>query len=302
LLEAYLDESGTHTDSPIVTVGGLMATTEDWRRLSDSWRAQLDRYQVSYFHAAEFEARRGPFQRLGSDDRLELQTGLIDLIRNTPSLGHTFSLHRGSPESWEGPNERFLREPYQAVLPSCVAEFAIRSPSFRVGSSEQDQRVDYICDTQKQWGPAAVEVVRGMRTAEELAEFRDRIGDFRFGNSRKLPPLQAADLLVYEVLKDRLNRGVRLERRSFTRLQSGKMQLMQHWGNRQDFETLGATVYFKEYLLPRANAGLAVLREPGSTRREGDRPAPIPKVGRNDPCPCGSEKKYKKCHGHATDA
>jgi len=32
------------------------------------------------------------------------------------------------------------------------------------------------------------------------------------------------------------------------------------------------------------------------------RPAPLPgrpkeKVGRNDPCPCGSGKKYKKCHG-----
>jgi preprotein translocase subunit SecA len=24
------------------------------------------------------------------------------------------------------------------------------------------------------------------------------------------------------------------------------------------------------------------------------------KVGRNDPCPCGSGKKYKKCHGAAT--
>jgi uncharacterized protein YecA (UPF0149 family) len=24
-----------------------------------------------------------------------------------------------------------------------------------------------------------------------------------------------------------------------------------------------------------------------------------PKVGRNDPCPCGSGKKYKKCHGLA---
>jgi len=23
------------------------------------------------------------------------------------------------------------------------------------------------------------------------------------------------------------------------------------------------------------------------------------KVGRNDPCPCGSGKKYKKCHGRA---
>lgn len=33
----------------------------------------------------------------------------------------------------------------------------------------------------------------------------------------------------------------------------------------------------------------------------GARPLPVPakakKVGRNDPCPCGSGKKYKKCHG-----
>ncbi len=27
-----------------------------------------------------------------------------------------------------------------------------------------------------------------------------------------------------------------------------------------------------------------------------------PKVGRNDPCPCGSGKKYKKCHGLTSDA
>ncbi|NIU63627.1 MAG: zinc chelation protein SecC [Pseudomonas stutzeri] len=24
---------------------------------------------------------------------------------------------------------------------------------------------------------------------------------------------------------------------------------------------------------------------------------PLKDVGRNDPCPCGSGKKYKKCHG-----
>ena len=26
----------------------------------------------------------------------------------------------------------------------------------------------------------------------------------------------------------------------------------------------------------------------------------VPKVGRNDPCPCGSGKKYKKCCGANT--
>ena len=27
---------------------------------------------------------------------------------------------------------------------------------------------------------------------------------------------------------------------------------------------------------------------------------PIAKVGRNEPCPCGSGKKYKQCHGQLT--
>jgi preprotein translocase subunit SecA len=31
--------------------------------------------------------------------------------------------------------------------------------------------------------------------------------------------------------------------------------------------------------------------KPAGQRRDGA------KVGRNDPCPCGSGKKYKKCHG-----
>jgi preprotein translocase subunit SecA len=49
----------------------------------------------------------------------------------------------------------------------------------------------------------------------------------------------------------------------------------------------------------------------GASAPQGPRPARVggddaavkqvrrdePKVGRNDPCPCGSGKKYKKCHG-----
>jgi preprotein translocase subunit SecA len=36
-------------------------------------------------------------------------------------------------------------------------------------------------------------------------------------------------------------------------------------------------------------------------QRPVSKPAPVvnkmPKVGRNDPCPCGSGKKFKQCHG-----
>jgi preprotein translocase subunit SecA len=40
--------------------------------------------------------------------------------------------------------------------------------------------------------------------------------------------------------------------------------------------------------------------EDGSVSEEADvatAVAEVPKVGRNDPCPCGSGKKYKQCHG-----
>ena len=40
-----------------------------------------------------------------------------------------------------------------------------------------------------------------------------------------------------------------------------------------------------------AAQGGYVQSAPQTVHREG------PKVGRNDPCPCGSGKKYKHCHG-----
>ena len=33
------------------------------------------------------------------------------------------------------------------------------------------------------------------------------------------------------------------------------------------------------------------------TATSAPRPVTANKIGRNDPCPCGSGKKYKKCHG-----
>jgi preprotein translocase subunit SecA len=47
--------------------------------------------------------------------------------------------------------------------------------------------------------------------------------------------------------------------------------------------------------------------KPTDARLAGDGPrqprkAPASKkVGRNDPCPCGSGKKYKNCHGKAAE-
>jgi preprotein translocase subunit SecA len=49
-----------------------------------------------------------------------------------------------------------------------------------------------------------------------------------------------------------------------------------------------------------ANVTYTHPNEDGSVSQERDPAtavADVPKVGRNDPCPCGSGKKYKHCHG-----
>jgi preprotein translocase subunit SecA len=53
-----------------------------------------------------------------------------------------------------------------------------------------------------------------------------------------------------------------------------------------------------------SRSAAAVAQAPAPARTGGDDVVKTvrreePKVGRNDPCPCGSGKKYKKCHGAA---
>ena len=60
-------------------------------------------------------------------------------------------------------------------------------------------------------------------------------------------------------------------------------------------ETAGTIIKPTEVVIEAFDAAL-------SGRRPGERQGTIvaaEKVGRNEPCPCGSGKKYKKCHGEA---
>ena len=50
------------------------------------------------------------------------------------------------------------------------------------------------------------------------------------------------------------------------------------------------------------NSGADPAADPAAEQRAGNPKVETfvreqPKVGRNDPCPCGSGKKYKQCHG-----
>lgn len=53
----------------------------------------------------------------------------------------------------------------------------------------------------------------------------------------------------------------------------------------------------KSNALPSVNTGRQQINRPEGTGPQQPQRREESKVGRNDPCPCGSGKKYKNCHG-----
>ena len=59
----------------------------------------------------------------------------------------------------------------------------------------------------------------------------------------------------------------------------------------QAIERQGESFSNVTYTHPTEDGGVATETDPATVA------ADVPRVGRNDPCPCGSGQKYKNCHG-----
>ncbi len=64
----------------------------------------------------------------------------------------------------------------------------------------------------------------------------------------------------------------------------------------EDLEVRAERISNITYTAPTETGEVETVLDPGTARQQTPATA-LPRVGRNDPCPCGSGKKYKQCHG-----
>ena len=64
-----------------------------------------------------------------------------------------------------------------------------------------------------------------------------------------------------------------------------------------DLEERAERIANVTYTGPTETGELQTTLEEESQRKQALPASSLPRVGRNDPCPCGSGKKYKLCHG-----
>lgn len=84
------------------------------------------------------------------------------------------------------------------------------------------------------------------------------------------------------------------------RLPAPLKQALQAYADEAGISLNTACVLAVQNFLPFAARNLRSLRlASGQRTATAPKPTsgPVPKAGRNEPCPCGSGKKYKHCHG-----
>jgi preprotein translocase subunit SecA len=68
----------------------------------------------------------------------------------------------------------------------------------------------------------------------------------------------------------------------------------------EEMESRAENIANVTYTAPTETGDVETTVDEASQRRAQAQALPagaVPRVGRNDPCPCGSGKKYKLCHG-----
>lgn len=202
MLRAYFDESGHYTDPGVhvIGIGGWCAPLEAWERFEATWIATLrdSEFQIPEgheFHANSFAQRQGDFKDWPEQRRQNLLARLMGIISRDAGMpiGTVIakSTYNGASQILES-----LTNPYYGCLIFSLKNAAEYLDRLQLPEEEQ---VEIICDEQGQFSSLALRVFQQIREDPTYSEISRRLASIAFAPSCKVVPLQAADLMIYEL-------------------------------------------------------------------------------------------------------
>lgn len=203
VIRAYLDDSGTHRDSPVVVVAGFLGSEDEWKALEPSWQARLAQDGVKRFHMTHCLAGEKEF---GAKPRWRRDLLIDDL---TAIIGARDLL---------GISAVMLLEDWDAIV---VAEYpdvldVMESPYYTLSSSCIQQAARYTEDRFN--GKESLSIIYDCRPQDSSRQralgdlykaheyWGKSIVSISPGNSAQFIPLQAADLFANELYRNHVGR------------------------------------------------------------------------------------------------
>jgi hypothetical protein len=190
MLHAYIDDSGTHDDAEIVSMGAFIASFEDWAAFELDWCSILDREPVPAFHMSHCEAGSKPFD-WEWPRRAALIHDLRHVIIRCQLLGTAFSVSR---KDWDelvvGSHREFLGNSIEMAFGGAIAQLIQLARQLYKG-----QQIAIVVDDQKQ---RSEDLGRIAQHYKDLKDKFPEIASIVFASMQSCVPLQAADMLAWE--------------------------------------------------------------------------------------------------------
>jgi hypothetical protein len=223
LLSAYFDESGTHGNSDIIMIAGLLGSADQWAAFETAWSERLANVEILSFHASACDAADAEFANLAEPFRSALFNGLSQVICDSKLVGVNGTVWRAAWEAYKKRDPVHYPEPYYFCFDFCLGQIASWSKANAGG-----EPVALIFADQDEYESRALESYRAFK---RLSPLKDDIASLTFADPCKFRPLQGADLFAYELYRYALDRRknpsvIEPARRAAQNFEKAKLQII----------------------------------------------------------------------------
>lgn len=217
---AFIDDSGSHTQSPLMILAALVARKKQWDNFSDEWQAGLDADgRIDYFKSYEAITLTGCFEGLTRKEATAKTDMLTDITLKHIFYGMLSAVHwrdfaeiiQGSGVRPKGQMKYFVRHPYFICFHdviSCVGQAHMNLRNYG--------KVDFMFDNQGKWGDRCIRLFNELKP-NMPQPLRDVLGEAHQGDDKVYLPLQAADLIAWQMRNKNLVAG-KLSTRSYAKI------------------------------------------------------------------------------------
>jgi hypothetical protein len=210
MIRVYMDDSGTHRDSPYCLIAGYWGGVNQWLKFERDWHGILTAYNVHEFHAKEYWARDEKQQRVGpykgwtDQRRKHFLFELLSVIGAYKLFPFAHGVRRSEWNKQSQPERQLLCGGHSLKAPDNPMFMAFRVCILRtISYCRPGVVMHFALDSNKNTDPWALicygELKRLLSQASDPAA--KHMGDLTFADSVRALPLQAADLLAYEAYK-----------------------------------------------------------------------------------------------------
>jgi Protein of unknown function (DUF3800) len=196
----YFDESGTHASSPVLIMGGLLGSTEQFTTFGQLLDRIRDHYSFDIFHAVDMKGGRKDFQAWPYEKQLALAVDFDQLITKTLTATGASCIDKNEYEMCYSDDPQFPDVPKDSAYGLCFRMCLIAFLE-KIEEVHRYRHEPYVVNVTVEQGDPnwkdAKRIFEESKADASICFGVNPLGTFRTATKQECHELMLADFLAY---------------------------------------------------------------------------------------------------------